>query len=386
MRRPLERAYPFLRNLLRATLYQILFLDRIPDYASVNAAVDLAKLHGGEQAAGFVNAVLRRYLRQKASTELPKPDAQTAALSQISEYWSHPQWLVRHWRDYLRAGELEALLQANNEEANLVLRVNLLRASREKLLELLCREGTEATPTLWSPQGIMVRPSSSIDQLAGFQEGLFQVQGEASQLVSYLLAPQPGERILDACSAPGGKATHLAELTQDDGEIIATDISQPGLNKVEENAKRLKLTSVRTLLRDASTASAGFQDLYDRILVDAPCSGLGTLRSHPEIKWNRSDADIRRLSRLQQTILACTASQLKPGGVLVYSTCTLTADENEQVVQQFLKDCDKFILEDAVDYLPGPAKNLACNGIMKAWPHRHGSDGFFAARLRKVSA
>jgi 16S rRNA (cytosine967-C5)-methyltransferase len=383
IRRSLESADPFIRNLLRTTLYQILFLDRIPDYAAVNAAVTLAKAHGGGQAGGFVNAVLRGYLRQK-NQELPKPDPETAALSKISEYWSHPQWLVQQWRDALGAGEIEALLQANNAEAALVLRANPLGITREDLLDLLCREGIEAAPTRWSPQGIAIRSSGPVNQLPGFHEGLFQVQGEASQLVSYLLAPRPGERVLDTCAAPGGKTTHLAELMQDRGEIIATDISQPGLRKIEENARRLGLKSIRTVLADASRASSS--PPYDRILVDAPCSGLGTLRSHPEIKWNRTQADINRLSGLQQRILARSAGQLKPDGVLVYSTCTLTRDENEDVVQQFLQNCDRFILEDAADHLPGTARSLVRNGYFTAWPHRHDTDGFFAARMRKVNA
>jgi 16S rRNA (cytosine967-C5)-methyltransferase len=386
MPRELESTHPFIRNLLRTTLYQLTFLDRVPDYAAVNAAVDLAKLHRGERAGGFVNAVLRRFLREKDNKLVLKPPSESATLAEISDYWSHPQWLVQQWRDYIGPGEIPALLQANNQEAPLVLRANALRTSREDLLELLRREGVTAAAAPWSPQGITIRSSSAVDQLPGFQEGLFQVQGEASQLVGYLLAPQPGERILDACAAPGGKATHLAELTQDRAEIIATDISRPGLRKLEENAGRLRLHSIRTLVADASRGSAGSGSLYDRILVDAPCSGLGTLRSHPEIKWNRNQADIERLSRLQQTILARSAAQLKRGGVLVYSTCTLTADENETVVQQFLQNCDKFILEDAVNCLPDAAKNLLRKGYFMAWPHRHDTDGFFAARLKRVDA
>ncbi len=387
IRLPFENAHPFIRNLLRATLYQIIFLERIPDYASVNAAVMLAKLHKGGKAAGFVNAVLRGYLRQKEKNEPLTPDPETAALNEMSEYWSHPQWLVQRWRDYLGSGEIAALLQANNKAAPLVLRANALKIARKDLLDLLCRGGTEAGPTRWSPQGITIRSGSPIDQLPGFHEGFFQVQGEASQLVSYLLAPLPRERVLDACAAPGGKTTHLAELAQDRGEIIAADISQAGLRRIEENAKRLGLVSIRTYFADASKApDESSSSSYDRILVDAPCSGLGTLRSHPEIKWNRNQADVKRLSRLQRTILARAAAQLKPGGVLVYSTCTLTAEENEDVVQKFLQNCDTLILENAADHLPEPAKNLVHHGYLMAWPHRHDTDGFFAARLRKVAA
>jgi 16S rRNA (cytosine967-C5)-methyltransferase len=385
MRRPLDSAEPFLRNLLRIAVYQLMFLDRIPDYAAVNAAVDLAKLHGGGHAAGFVNAVLRSYLRQDQNQRLPKPDPD-AELSKISEYWSHPQWLVKLWRDHLGAHELAALLEANNQEAPLVLRANALRTTRENLLTALRHEGIDAIQTRWSPQGIRVESKAPIDRLAGFRDGLFQVQGEASQLVSYLLAPQPGERVLDACAAPGGKSTHLAELMQDSGEIIASDISQRGLRKIEENAERLRLSSIRTVVADAGEAGPNDRRPYDRILVDAPCSGLGTLRSHPEIKWNRNEADVRRLSQVQQRILARVAAHLKSGGVLVYSTCTLTPDENEQVVQKFLQNYDNFIIEDAAAHLPEPAQSLVQNGYLLTWPHRHDTDGFFAARLRRGDA
>jgi 16S rRNA (cytosine967-C5)-methyltransferase len=386
MRRGLQSTQPFIRNLLRITLYQLDFLDRIPDYAAVNAAVDLAKAHGRERAAGFVNAVLRRYLKETRKNPPAMPDCERATIPEISDYWSHPQWLVQQWREYLGAAEATALLQANNQEAPLVIRLNPLRTSRDELLEVLRRAGVTAAPARWSPRGITLGPGFAVDQLPGFQEGLFQVQGEASQLVGYLLTPRPGERILDACAAPGGKATHLAELTQDQAEIIATDISRRGLKRLEENAERLGLRSIRSLVADASAADAAAGSFYDCILVDAPCSGLGTLRSHPEIKWHRNQVDIARLTRLQQAILAASAAQLKPGGVLVYSTCTLMPGENEQTVQKFLQTYDKFILEDAADYLPAEAKSMARNGYFMAWPHRHNTDGFFAARLKKAEA
>ena len=384
LRRPLSSVDPFLRNLLRVALYQLIFLDAIPDYAAVDTAVELAKFHGRGHAAGFVNGVLRSFLRQQQNQPSSKPDPDTAELSMLAKYWSHPQWLVHYWRDYLGANELAALLEANNEEAPLVLRVNGLRTTRESLIEELQHHGVDAVPTRWSPQGIRLKSNVRVDQLPGFDNGLFQVQGEASQLVSYLLAPRPGERILDACAAPGGKTTHIAEFMQDSGEIIAQDVSQRGLRKLDDNAKRLRLTSIRTVVADASRPVADDLFPYDRVLVDAPCSGFGTLRSHPEIKWNRNEADVERLSRLQQKILTRAAAQLKAGGILVYSTCTLTAHENEEVVQNFIKNYGNFVLEDVAAHLPEPARNLVRDGYMLAWPHRHDTDGFFAARFRKV--
>ena len=380
--RPLQETDPFLRNLLRLSLYQFLFLQRIPDYATVNEAVQLAKRRANRKAAGFVNGVLRNFLRERK--RFAKPDPRESPVSTLAEYWSHPQWLVERWLRYLGAEEIQDLLEANNQEAPLVLRTNLSKGTRAALLKLLQSEEIKATPTPWSPQGIMVQSRVTVDRLPGFHEGYFQVQGEASQLVVYLLAPKPGERILDACAAPGGKTTHIAEFMDDRGEIIATDISAKGLKKIEENTNRLKLKSVRTFQADLSKPlNESLGQPFDRILVDAPCTGFGTLRSHPEIKWNRGEADIKRLSDLQKKILANAASYLKPGGVLVYSTCTLIDDENEKVAENFLKHHQEFVLDEAASYLPHEANSLVKDSYFLALPHEHNTDGFFAVRMRK---
>jgi 16S rRNA (cytosine967-C5)-methyltransferase len=244
-------------------------------------------------------------------------------------------------------------MRANNEIAPLVLRVNSCRSSREALLDLLVKRGVSAVVTRWSPAGIWVQSRSAVDRLPGFPEGLFQVQGEASQLVSFLLSPQKGERILDACAAPGGKTTHIAELMADSGELIALDKSEKGIEKIRENATRLGLASLRLARADVNhPLPAEFRRPYDRILVDVPCSGLGTLRSHPEIKWQRNQNDIKRLSHLQKNIVDQVVNYLKPGGILVYSTCTLTDDENENVVEDLLGRHKEFVLDDAAGYLP----------------------------------
>jgi len=383
VRRPLQKTDPFLRNLLRLSLYQFLFLDRIPDYAAVNEAVQSAKGYGGAKAAGFVNGVLRNFLRKQK--EIAQPISKDRSISDLAQYWSHPEWLIAKWLSYFGAEETAALLKANNDAAPLVLRTNLRQGTRESLLELLQSKEVNASPTLWSPQGITIQSKALIDNLPGFDEGLFQVQGEASQIVAHLLDSQPRERILDACAAPGGKTTHIAELMNDTGEIVAADISPTGLRKIEENAARLRVKSIRTLQADLSKPLKEFLSRpFDRILVDAPCSGFGTLRSHPEIKWNRDEADIKRLSELQTKILAHTASYLKPGGVLVYSTCTLIDDENEKVVEDFLQGRKDFALESAAAYLPMGARTMAYGDYFIALPHKHNTDGFFAARMRKL--
>ncbi len=383
LRNSLEDADPFIRNLLRVAFYQLVFLDKIPDYAAVNEAVDLAKVYGGDKVAGFVNAVLRSFLREKDTAVQRQPSNNWQATLAIEH--SHPQWLVKKWLDYFGHDEAVALIKANNEIAPLVLRVNSCKSSRDALLALLSKSDVSAVATRWSPVGISVKSRFQVNQLPGFQAGLFQVQGEASQLVSYLLSPQKGERILDACAAPGGKTTHIAEFMASTGELIALDKSEKGIEKIRQNVGRLGLASVRAAKTDVSHQfPVEFRNPYDRILVDAPCSGLGTLRAHPEIKWHRNETDIKRLTHLQENIVDRVVHYLKPGGVLVYSTCTLNKDENENIIEHFLERHREFVLDDAASYLPGEASSLICGSYYVALPHRHDTDGFFAARMRKV--
>jgi 16S rRNA (cytosine967-C5)-methyltransferase len=383
LRQPLTKTDPLIRNLLRVSVYQLLFLDKIPDYAAVNEAVELAKIHGGGKLAGFVNGVLRNYLRERSRTaELAEKDESPAGLA-ITH--SHPEWLVKRWLDEFGAETAKTLMRANNQKAPLVLRANSLSCTREKLLDRFLETGIDSKATPWSPQGISVLSGPAVDKLPGFEEGFFQIQGEASQLVTYLLSPLPGERILDACAAPGGKSTHIVELMKDEGEFVAIDTSVRGIAKIRENAARLRLKSLRVLSADASAGLTGMlREPYDRVLVDAPCSGLGTLRGHPEIKWHRDENDIRRLSRLQSKILRRVAGYLKPAGVLVYATCTLTREENEEIVESFLAQHKEFELEDAARYLPGQATHMVRNKYFVALPHRDNTDGFFAARMRKA--
>jgi 16S rRNA (cytosine967-C5)-methyltransferase len=382
-RLPLVQTDPFLRNLLRATLYQIIFLDKIPSYAAVNEAVELAKLRGAK-TSGFVNAVLRNFLRRNSVSSDAVPNDRSIAA--LAKEFSHPEWLVLRWLVEYGFEEAAALMRANNERTPLVLRVNSLKSNRKELLGKLQDAGISAEPTKWSPQGILLADAGSVEDLPDFANGGFQVQGEASQLVTYLLAPQPGERILDACAAPGGKSTHIAEMMNDEGQLIALDSSARGVARITENAARLGLKAIRSMRGDARRVlDDSIGTLFNRILVDAPCTGLGTLRSHPEIKWQRDESDIKRLCRLQSKILGNIAEHLKTGGVLVYSTCTLTKDENDRVVNHFLRRHQEFELQDAARYLPDGAGQMARDKYFQALPHRNNTDGFFAARMRKVS-
>ena len=381
--RPLADLDPPIRNLLRLTCYQLFYLDRIPPFAAVNEAVELAKGFRGHKSAGFVNAVLRSLLRQRGKRN---PISSDQSVASLAAQYSHPAWLVQRWLGEFGAGVAAAVMRANNEKPPLVLRANRLKGTREELLARFSNAPIEASATSYSPQGILLPGGGPIDNLPGFAEGLFQVQGEASQLIVYLLAPLPQERILDACAAPGGKSTHIAELMQDGGEIFAVDSSARGIEKIRQNVARLGLQSVRAIKADVTEDSGELAGaLFDRILVDAPCSGLGTLREHPEIKWQRTERDIARLSRLQRQILGRVGRHLKPGGIIVYSTCTLSRDENERNVESFLAEHKQFELQEAARYLPDRAKPMVRGQYFQALPHRDNTDGFFAARMRKVS-
>ncbi|MDP9130752.1 MAG: 16S rRNA (cytosine(967)-C(5))-methyltransferase RsmB [Candidatus Binatota bacterium] len=383
LNRSLAETDSFNRNLLRVTLYQLLFLDKIPAYAAVNEAVEIAKATQPRSAA-FVNGVLRSFLRQLKKGG--KASGIQSSAGNLADEYSHPQWLVDRWREYFGDEQAKALMLASNQRTPLVVRVNLGKTSREKLLASWHEQDIAAEPTAVSPQAIRLPTGVSIERLPGFTEGLFQVQSEASQLVSYLVGPASGDLILDACAAPGGKATHLAELIGDQGNIIAIDTSARGVERINQNAERLGLGAIQTKCANASkTLPPKLTGPYDRILVDAPCSGLGTLRSHPEIKWQRDNSDIARLCALQARILQSVTQHLKIGGVLVYSTCTLTVDENERVVEDFLRDNSRFELVDAARYLPESARHMVHGKYFQALPQRDDTDGFFAARMRKAA-
>lgn len=381
LRRPLADTDDFIRNLLRVTVYQLFFLDKIPDYAAVNEAVELAKRQRGAKSAGFVNGVLRNLVRQKGRAGQANSDSTASR----AEEFSHPEWLVERWIDEFGLSQASALMRANNHKAPLVLCANRLKCNRDQLRARLLEQGLAAIASQWSPDGIVLESAGSVENLPGYTEGLFQVQGESSQLIAYLLAPEPRERILDACAAPGGKSSHLAELMNDSGIVIALDASARGVERIRQNVARLNLRSIEATQADVTKElSDAFRLPYDRVLVDAPCSGLGTLRAHPEIKWRRQESDIERLSRLQKNILKSVVRYLKPGGTLVYSTCTLTRAENDSIVETFLAEHKEFELDDAARYLPEPARHMVRGKYFQALPHRDNSDGFFAARLRKV--
>lgn len=370
--------------LLRLGLYQMFFLDRIPTRAAVNETVNLAKKES-PRAAGFVNAVLRAADRGRESISYPDPAKDPVGY--LAKRHSHPAWLVEQWIGQLGIEEAERLAQSMSDQPPLTLRANTLRISRPQLMTRLQEERVSCRECRFSTDGIRVASLLRITESKSFLEGLYMVQDESSQLAARLLGPRPEEYILDACAAPGGKTTYLAQLMTDRGKIVAGDAAPGKLRLIEENARRLGITVVDTALLDAAEPlpSAIAAIRFDRILLDAPCSGLGVIRRNPEAKWRKNRQDVERLSHLQKQMLRNLSRYLKPGGALVYSTCSTTVAENEEVVDDFLSQQKEFVIEDLRSLFPEIQGLFTERGFFRSWPHRHdGMDGFFAARLRKL--
>lgn len=372
----LKKAQPPIRELLRLGFYQIFFMDKIPSSAVCHTAVELAKKHGGKGAASFVNGVLRTALREPQRAALPKGrDARSLALRM-----QHPVWMVERWlRDY-GYEEAERLCRCDNESAPLTLRTNTLRTNRTALLERLTAAGVHATASRRVPEGLLLRTHGALDALAPLREGLAQVQDESSMLVAHILGAEPGMTVIDACAAPGGKTTHIAQRMENRGRILAFDIYEEKLGRIMRNAERLGISIIETQLLDAREIGAHYGVCADRVLVDAPCSGLGVLRRKPDARWRKSPSDAKTLPPLQLAILASAARTVKQGGVLVYSTCTMERSENAAVVEAFLRGHEDFVLEETGAFLP---EKKTADRMVQIMPETGGPDGFFIARMRR---
>jgi 16S rRNA (cytosine967-C5)-methyltransferase len=380
--RPLETLTPAVRNLLRLGAYQLSFLDHIPPYAAVSETVRLAKQVTHTGVAAYVNAVLRALERRRDTLSLPEADADLLAYLTITE--SHPRWLVERWLERFGPQQTMSMCHADNLRPPLVVRVNLLRATRQRLLDSLASDGCEARPCRYAPDAVLIVSHASLVELKSYRQGWFTVQDEAAVLCGYLLSPQPYEWVLDACAAPGGKATQAAESMADLGTVLCLDHSHHRINLVEENARRLGLRSIRSLVGNAEQAE--FKRPFERILLDAPCSGLGVLRRHPDAKWRKGLELINTMARQQTALLEHLCRMVKPDGLLLYVTCSTEGEENQQIVQAFLDRHPHYILEAVDNELPEAARVFAHHeGWFQSWPGPEGLDGFFAARLRRTA-
>lgn len=383
VKQPLNAQTSSIRNILRLSVYQMMYMDKVPVSAACNEGAEMARKHGHPGAVKFVNGVLRGISRRMS--ELKFPDLAEDPVGHISIKYSHPAWMVERWVREFGPEETILLCCSNNVPSPNTVRVNTLKITRDELIKRLNKEGLIAKETSYAPEGITIEGFLSIGSMAAFREGLFQVQDESSMLASRALAPEPGSTVVDSCSAPGGKTTHLAQLMEDRGEIIAIDVHPHKLALIKENSVRLGINIIRETAGDAAKMPEEYSNSADYVLVDAPCSGLGVLGRRPDARWRKEPGQIAELVKLQAEILESASRCVKDNGVLVYSTCTITREENLGQVEDFLAGHPEFVLEDLRPMLP---EDLDTGGTMAAGylqllPHRHGMDGFFIARMRK---
>jgi 16S rRNA (cytosine967-C5)-methyltransferase len=375
--RKLRDIEPKILQVLRVGVYQLFYLDRIPARAAVHEAVNCARRLGRKGAEGFVNGILRGVLRGKARVQYPDPASRPTAY--LSLRYSFPEWMVADWAARFGFTGAEELCQAFNAPPQTTLRVNTCNRSVEEVREHFQSRGAAVQAGRYAPDVITVFPGHLGVDDALFHQGAYYIQDEGSSLVAHAVNPQPGEVIHDLCSAPGGKATHMAQLMDDQGEIWAWDISGERLAKVEENARRQGFSIIKAVPGDASQpldAPPG-----DRILVDAPCSGLGTLGHRPDIRWRRRPEEVQDLAQLQRKIMESAARLVKPGGKLVYSVCTITMEEGEGIAHWFLKTHPEFSAAALPEWFPEP---LGSEPHMRLFlPHIHRIDGFFVAAFSR---
>jgi len=384
-RRPISSLSPTASNVLRLGVYQLLWLDRVPTRAAIHTSVELAKRCGRRGFAGFVNAVLRRI----GEGPIHYPDRQIDPAVYLSVYYSHPVWLVRRWVQ--RWGEVatEALLKANNEPPRLFIRLNRLRADLAQFRAALPESAPAPQPVGPLPDCFEVTQVEGLFESQAYARGLFFVQDVNAGLAAALLGARAGEKVLDACSAPGGKTAQLAMAMGDRGLIAAADRSPRRLRRLRENARRLGLRCLALCVEDGCEPAVGARGLspgaeiggtFDRVLVDAPCSSTGIFGRRADARWRRPPDTIARSAERQRALLGQAYGRLRPGGILVYSTCSIEAEENEAVIEEFLAATPSARLEPARDFLN---RSAWCDRYVQTLPGRDAGDGSFAARLRR---
>ncbi|MBK7366436.1 MAG: 16S rRNA (cytosine(967)-C(5))-methyltransferase RsmB [Candidatus Eisenbacteria bacterium] len=371
----LDAVQPWIRNILRIGAYQILMLDRIPMHAAVDESVKLAHKYGHPGSAGLVNSVLRRLIEEKELIEWPAGDD----VESLSVWGSHPIWITERWLERFGPESARALMMANNRPVATGLRVNALRGTREELAARLVTEGVESRPGTLSPDLLWVEGHHAPGALKAFTEGWCTAQDESEALVARVLAPEKNDRILDMCAAPGGKTTHIAELIGDEGEVWALERDKHRVSSLENTIKRLGDQCIHVVHGDGTTYE--FPMPFDRVLVDAPCSGLGVMGRRADARWRKGPEVLSEMPPVQLELLDAASYRVRPGGVLVYSVCTFEPEETDHVVERFLALHPDFTLESVKGLVPDAV--VTPEGTMRVLPQRDGCDGAFAARMRK---
>ena len=369
----LDHLQPPLADILRIGAYQILFLDKVPDHAAVSESVELCRTNGRSAASGLVNAVLRKVAQNKSNLP-PLPEGNIARLSIA---YSHPQWLVKKLVSLLGVEEAERFLRIDNEAAPMTVQVNPLKTDADALARELAGDGVKAVPHGWVPDCFELSGTGDLTTLTVFYQGRFTVQDAAAKLVTYAAGFEKGQDVLDVCAAPGGKSFAAAFAMENEGHILACDLHENKLRRIREGAQRLGITCIETACADGRVFREEWAGRFDTVICDVPCSGLGIIRKKPDIRY-KDPSELKALPDIQRAILENSARYVRPGGVLVYSTCTVLPEENENVTDAFLSSHPEFIYEEFS--LPN---GEAAPGYLTLWPQRNGTDGFYLSRMRR---
>lgn len=370
---------PDVKNNLRASTYQLLYLDKIPAYAVLNEAVEIAKTKFNQKTANLINAILRNFLRQQKKLEYL--EMQLNILDRIAVRYSHPKWLIQRWIEFWGIDNVEPLCEHNNSRPRISVRINRLAADVESFLRTLEENNIVNEVHKDFPDFVWIDDFSEFRKLDFLKRGWVSVQDVSAGIPVILLDPQPGETVLDMCAAPGGKAGYIAEKMQNEGFIIGIERHYSRAKFLYENLGRLGTRVTHILCADSLQLPMKIQ--FDRVLIDAPCTGFGVLNKRVDLKWKRTMQDIENMKRLQVQLLESAAGVVKPNGIIIYSTCTIDPDENEQVVKEFLGKNTGFHLEEPGDNIP--KQYLSQKYFIRTFPHMHNMDGTFAARLRKTN-
>ena len=377
----MNKIHPSILIILKIGIYQLIFMDKIPPSAAVNESVNLAKKHGHRGTIGYVNGILRNISRNK--DEFMKIGAKDK-IDYISIKYSHPKWMVERWVRQFGEDFTEELCRKNNEPPRLNIRVNTLKTNKDELKGKLIDYGFTVEDSQYAYDSLLIGNPFRITDLSEFKSGHFIIQDESSTLVGQILDPKPGTVVIDLCSAPGGKSTHLGQIMNNQGKILSRDIYEHKIKLIEENAKRLGINIIQTSISDATKRDESLVNIADYLLIDAPCSGLGLIRRKPEIKRNRKEEDIAELVEIQYIILNNSKDYLKIGGILVYSTCTIEKDENINMINKFLDNNKNFKLVSIEDKISNhPNVDTLKYGYIQLFPHIHNTDGFYIAKLVK---
>lgn len=380
---PVKKMKPLIRNLLRMSVYQMVYLDKIPASAIINEAVKVAKKRKFQGLSGFVNGLLRNMEREKENLSFPNPKNSLSYAYSIQ--YAIPEWMITMWLEQYSKEEVAAICEALNRRAEVSGRCNTLKGDKEGLIATLKAEGVEVEPGHLLEEAFYVKKLDRLQNLASFKVGAWTVQDESAMLVAHIVNPQKGDTVLDMCSAPGGKSMHMAALMENKGNIISCDVHPHKLELIEKNAKRLGVTIISPILQDGTVLNEQFVGKFDKVLLDAPCSGLGIMKRKPDIRHNKTKEDLEEIAKIQKAIIKNAVRYLKPEGRLVYSTCTISYEENEKMAYEMTQQYG-LELENIVDTIPECLKGAVKEkGMIQILPQMADTDGFFIASFRKRS-